>query len=89
LIVLYIEAAAIVLIDHVPAATAAEDELIVGLDSLSIRSGEVTEEEDGTATLPNQCDTMTTAALVATAAFIATAVFVATVATVSTLPTRT
>ena len=47
MIVAYIKAAAIAaiaIVDHIPAATAAEDELIVGLDHLSIRSSEVEED---------------------------------------------
>ena len=51
MIVVYIKAAAIAIVDHVPAATAADDELIVGLDSLSIRSSEV-EEDDGDGDTP-------------------------------------
>ena len=54
MIVAYIKAAAIAaiaIVDHVPAATAADDELIVGLDSLSIRSSEV-EEDDGDGDTP-------------------------------------
>ncbi len=54
MIVIYIKAAAIAaiaIVAHVPAATAADDELIVGLDSFSIRSSEV-EEDDGDGDTP-------------------------------------